>query len=241
MTATACLLGFANGMRHALEPDHLAAVSSLVLGERSARASVRYAASWGAGHGAMLVVVGGALALLRAELPSVTSDGLELLVAVVLIALGVRGLVHARRLGRVGESFEHAHGGLAHSHAGVRDHVHVKAWTLARLPFVVGLVHGLAGSGALAALVASHVSSPAFAVGFIAIYSVGAAFGMATLAGVLGFPLARVARSRRAMPVLIAVTAAGSLVVGIAWAAPILLRLTACRDATSTSTAGCSY
>jgi hypothetical protein len=64
-------------------------------------------------------------------------------------------------------------------------------------------------------------------VGFIAIYAVGAAVGMATLAGLLGWPLARVARSRRAMPVLVAVSAAGSLVVGIAWAAPILLRLAA--------------
>lgn len=225
VTATACLLGFANGMRHALEPDHLAAVSTLVAGERSATASVRYAAAWGAGHAAMLVVVGGALALLRAELPAATSDGLELIVAVVLVALGVRGLAQAKRLGRVGDTFAHAHGELSHAHAGPRDHVHVNEWTLARLPFVVGLVHGLAGSGALAALVASHVATPAFAVGFITIYAVGAAVGMATLAGVLGWPLARLARSRRAMPILVGVSAAASLVVGVAWAAPILVRI----------------
>jgi high-affinity nickel permease len=227
VTATACLLGFANGMRHAFEPDHLAAVSTLVAGERSAKASVRYAAAWGAGHAAMLVVVGGALALLRAELPAVTSDGLELVVAVVLVALGVRGLAQAKRLGRVGQTFTHAHGELAHSHGGARDHLHVSKWTLARLPFVVGLVHGLAGSGALAALVASHVATPVFSVAFITIYAVGAAVGMATLAGVLGWPLARLARSPRAMPLLVGVSAAASLVVGVAWAAPILLRLAA--------------
>jgi high-affinity nickel permease len=227
VTVTACLLGFANGMRHAFEPDHLAAVSTLVAGERSAKASVRYAAAWGAGHAAMLVVVGGALALLRAELPAVTSDGLELVVAVVLVALGVRGLAQAKRLGRVGQTFTHAHGELAHSHAGARDHLHVSKWTLARLPFVVGLVHGLAGSGALAALVASHVATPVFSVAFITIYAVGAAVGMATLAGVLGWPLARVARSPRAMPLLVGVSAAASLVVGVAWATPILLRLAA--------------
>lgn len=227
VTATACLLGFANGMRHAFEPDHLAAVSTLVAGERSARASVRYAAAWGAGHAAMLVVVGGALALLRAELPAATSDGLELVVAVVLVALGVRGLVQAKRLGRVGETFAHAHGDLSHSHSGPRDHVHVSKWTLARLPFVVGLVHGLAGSGALAALVASSVATPAFAIVFISIYAVGAAVGMATLAGVLGWPLARLARSPRAMPALVGLSAAASLVVGVAWAAPILVRFAA--------------
>lgn len=225
VTATACLLGFANGMRHALEPDHLAAVSTLVAGERSAKASVRYAAAWGAGHAAMLVVAGGALALLRAEMSDGISDALELFVAVVLVALGVRGLAQAARSGRGGETFAHVHGDTTHAHAGARDHVHVSTWTLARLPFVIGLVHGLAGSGALAALVASHVASPAFALGFITIYAVGAAAGMATLAGVLGWPLARLARSRRAMPILVGVSAAASLIVGVAWGAPILARL----------------
>ena len=225
LTATACLLGFANGMRHALEPDHLAAVSTLVAGERSAKASVRYAAAWGAGHAAMLVLAGGALALLRAKMTDGISDALELIVAVILVALGVRGLGLAVRSGRGGESFDHAHGELSHAHAGARDHVHVSKWTVARLPFVIGLVHGLAGSGALAALVASHVASPAFAVGFISVYAVGAAAGMATLAGVLGWPLARLARSKRAVPILVGLSAAASLVVGIAWAAPILFRL----------------
>jgi high-affinity nickel-transport protein len=173
----------------------------------------------------MLVVAGGALALMRAELPDVASDVLELVVAVVLIALGVRGLAQAARSGRsTGQTFTHAHGAHAHVHGGVRDHLHVSSWTLARLPFVVGLVHGLAGSGALAALVASHVGSKTFAIGFIAIYAIGAAVGMATLAGVLGWPLARLARAPRFVPVLVGVSAVASLVVGIAWATPILVR-----------------
>jgi high-affinity nickel-transport protein len=216
LTATACLLGFANGMRHALEPDHLAAVSTLVAGERSAKASIRYAASWGAGHAAMLVVAGGALALLRTELPELASDGLELVVAAVLIALGIRGLAQARAARRD-----------AHAHA----HAPARAPARVQLPFFVGLVHGLAGSGALAALVAvdltSHVASPAFALAFIAIYAIGAAVGMATLAGVLGWPLARLARAPRFVPAIVGLSAAASLVVGIVWAAPILMRLAA--------------
>lgn len=207
LTATACLLGFANGMRHALEPDHLAAVSTLVAGKRSAMASVRYAAAWGAGHAAMLVVAGGALALLRTRLPELANDGLELVVAVVLIGLGVRGLAQA--------AHAHAH---AHTHAPGSE-------SLTRLPFFVGLVHGLAGSGALAAIVISQLASPAFALGFITIYAVGAAVGMATLAGALGWPLARLARAPRLVPVLVGLSAAASLIVGVAWAAPILLRL----------------
>ena len=85
-------------------------------------------------------------------------------------------------------------------------------------------MHGLAGSGALAALVAAHVGSAAFALSFIGIYALGAAAGMAALAGILGWPLARVARSRRAMPILLGVSACASLAVGVVWAAPIALR-----------------
>jgi hypothetical protein len=228
VTATACLLGFANGMRHALEPDHLAAVSTLVAGERRPAESVRYAASWGAGHAVMLIAFGGALSLLRAELPTSTSDALELVVAVVLVALGIRGLLNAKRMGIAqGPAFSHAHGDAAHSHAGPHDHLHVSRWTVARLPFIVGLVHGLAGSGALAALVASHVGSRAWSVGWMAIYALGAAVGMATLAGVLGFPLARVARSQRAKTLLVGTSAVASLVIGVAWATPIVLRIVA--------------
>lgn len=222
---TVCLLGFANGVRHALEPDHLAAVSTLVADQRSARASVRYAAAWGAGHAAMLLLVGGALAVMETELPAAAADALELVVATVLVGLGVRGLVHAVRAGRErGTSFAHAHGGVAHTHAGPLDHLHLRRWTLARLPFVVGLVHGLAGSGAMAALVASRVSSPVFGVSFIAIYAFGAAAGMSALAGVLGWPLARLVRSHRAFTFVVGASAVASLVVGIAWGAPIVAR-----------------
>ena len=206
VSVTAVLLGFASGLRHALEPDHLAAVSTIVAGERSAKASMRYAAAWGAGHAVMLTLAAGALSLLRTSLPERVSDGLELVVAVVLVALGVRGLRAARRVLRQEPAAPHSH---------------------ARLPFVVGLVHGLAGSGALAALVAIHLESKALALSFIAIYALGAAAGMAALAGVLGFPLARLARSRRAMPVLLGVSACASLVVGVLWAAPILVRFAA--------------
>ena len=222
---TFCVLGFANGVRHALEPDHLAAVSTLVADQRSARASVRYAAAWGAGHAAMLVLVGGALAVMEKQLPEAASDALELVVAVVLVALGVRGIAQALRAGRAGvASFSHAHGEHAHSHAGPLDHLHVRSVTLARLPFLVGLVHGLAGSGAMAALVAGHVGSPASGVSFIAVYALGAAAGMSALAGVLGWPLAHLARSGRAFTAIVGLSALVSLGVGLAWGLPIVAR-----------------
>lgn len=226
---TLAALGFANGIRHALEPDHLAAVSTILAnraaGEQSPRASVRYAAAWGAGHAAMLVVVGGALALFQHEMSETVSEALELVVAFVLVALGMRGLVQASREGRARTpAFSHTHGGVTHEHTGARDHLHVSSWTLARLPFLVGVVHGLAGSGALAALVAARSESKVFGVTFIVLYAVGAAFGMASLAGALGWPLARVARSARTARWLVATSAVVSIVVGVGWGAPIIAR-----------------
>ena len=221
---SACVLGFASGMRHALEPDHLAAVSTLVAGERRPSAIARYALAWGAGHGTMLILAGGALALFRAQLPDAVSDAFELVVAIALVALGIRGLAVAARAGRVGPAVMHRHGDVAHVHAGPGDHLHVNRFTLARLPFAVGLLHGLAGSGALAALVVARTPSPVFGLSFIAVDAIGAALGMTALAGVLGVPLARFAKSQRATTFLVAASGIASLVVGIAWATPIVAR-----------------
>ncbi len=209
-TVLACLLGFANGVRHAFEPDHLAAVSTLVAGRTTAQSAMRYAFAWGTGHATVLVVVAGALALLRSEVSAEVSDLFELVVSAMLVALGVRGLrqAHAemRRTDDAG-SPRHAHG----SHE-------------RHLPFFVGLVHGLAGSGALAALVASRIESRWFSLTFIAVYALGAALGMTALAGALGWPLARLARSRFASCAIVGLSASVSLLVGALWAAPIVAR-----------------
>src|SRR6266545_5059997 len=151
------VIGLALGMRHALEPDHLAAVSTMVASRPRAGAAAWVGACWGFGHSLALLVVGGGLLLLRAELPSWLADLFELGVAFMLIGLGARGVARALRAGRQGAAARapHSHGGLRHVHAGPAQHLHVGGWTLARGPLVIGLVHGLAGSGALTALVVS--------------------------------------------------------------------------------------
>src|SRR4029079_10848008 len=146
-------LGSLLGMRHALEPDHLAAVSTLVTGERSTAKGARLSACWGFVHTFSLVVVGTVLVVLRAEMPSRAADLFELGVAVMLIGLGVRAIVHAARQGPTGPALLHRHRFVVHQHSGVPAHVHIGTWTLARRPLLIGAVHGLAGSGALTALV----------------------------------------------------------------------------------------
>src|SRR5206468_327461 len=150
-------LGLLHGMRHALEPDHVAAVSTLIAEQRTARSSVRFAVAWGAGHGLTLLVVGGLLFVFRREMPARVGDAFELAVALMLVALGARALVIAFRTGARGAVATHAHGPRQHAHAQAGEHLHVRGWTLARRPLLVGLVHGLAGSGALAAMVMSEL------------------------------------------------------------------------------------
>src|SRR4051812_402983 len=99
-TLSGCLIGLLLGMRHALEPDHLAAVSTLVTEERDARAGAILGAFWGLGHTVSLVVVGGTLALLRTGMPARAADAFELVVAAMLLVLGTRALVRAAREGR---------------------------------------------------------------------------------------------------------------------------------------------
>lgn len=215
-TLLGLLWGLAQGMRHALEPDHLAAVSTLVAERRTARSAASYAVAWGLGHAMVLLAFGGALLVVQAHLPGRVAAAFELVVAVMLVVLGLRALRRAIVHG-AGAPVEHLHRHGAHAHAGPADHVHVRGFTLARRPLVVGCIHGLAGSGALAALVMPQMKSVALGLLYMTVYGGGAALGMAMLAGVVGLPLARIVRTRRGVPVLLGTTGALSLLLGIAW------------------------
>src|SRR5690349_17178422 len=122
---TSSSLGSLLGMRHALEPDHLAAVTTLVTRERSSYKAALLGACWGLGHTLALVVVGATLVVLRAELPEAVATGFELLVALMLVALGGRAILIAARQGGASVPHRHQHGFAVHSHAGVPPHVHI--------------------------------------------------------------------------------------------------------------------
>jgi high-affinity nickel-transport protein len=200
--AVALVWGMAQGMRHALEPDHLAAVSTLVASRRSARSAASYALAWGLGHALVLLAFGGVLLLVRGRVPDRLAAGFELVVAAMLVGLGVRGLRLALSRARP----PHADG-----------HAHAKHVTIGRTPLLVGCVHGLAGSGALAALVIPGMPSALAGLLYMALYGGGAALGMAMLAGVAGVPMARLVRTRGGVPILLGATGALSLVFGLAW------------------------
>ena len=211
------LLGVALGMRHALEPDHLAAVSTLAAEQKSTRASMTLGALWGFGHSFSLLLVGGSLALLEQQMPSRVANGFELMVAVVIVLLGVRALHKAWSEGRQGLMAAHSHSSLTHVHAAPVEHIHVSRFTLATRPLLIGILHGLAGSGALTAMVISHLNSGAARLGYIALFGVGSMVGMALLTGLVGASLSKFVKAPRVAAALLGIAGLASLVIGVAW------------------------
>jgi hypothetical protein len=217
-------LGSLLGMRHAFEPDHLAAMSTLVSHERSSAKAALLGMCWGIGHSLSLFLVGTGLVVLRARIPSSVSDLFELAVAVMLIGLGARAIVMAARQGESGPPHIHRHGLIVHSHGGVSAHVHIGAWTFARRPLLIGAVHGLAGSGALTALVLSTLPSTAARLAYMALFGLGSTVGMATLSGVLGWPLARLGNHHGVARGLSLAVGCLSTMVGVLWGYPLVAR-----------------
>jgi sulfite exporter TauE/SafE len=222
---SAGLLGLAIGARHALEPDHLAAVCTVVADPRTSRRATSIGAAWGLGHAAALLGVGTIALCARAQMPEWLSSAFELGVAVMLLALGVRGLRLASKLGRTGPALPHSHGDVQHAHAGPQDHLHAGRWTLARRPFVIGLVHGLAGSGALTAWAVASASSIAGGVLYILSFGIGSIVGMAALTGALGASFRRWVRSPLGQIRLAAFSGALSIVLSVTWGYGPLLAL----------------
>ncbi len=210
-------LGSLVGLRHALEPDHVAAVTTLLDRERNAWRAACLGAWWGLGHTLALVASGIVLLTLRIEMPPQLAVAFELAVAIMLIALGIRSIRQAVRRGGHGPALLHRHGTLEHRHAVDVAHVHVGRWTLARRPLLVGAVHGLAGSGALMALVFATLPTDAARVAYVLLFGLGSTLSMAALSGALGWPLARIGQHAAIGRTVSVAVGLASTAIGVAW------------------------
>jgi hypothetical protein len=169
-------LGFALGIRHAFEPDHIVAVSTIVSESRDWRRSSLIGASWGLGHTASLFAAGIAVIGLKLTIPKNMALWMELAVAAMLFGLGFKTMRAAFDGWRV-----HRHVGQPHLH------VHRPSGAGAR-PFLVGMVHGLAGSGALTILVLGTIPSAAAGLAYIVVFGLGSTGGMLLMSCVMGMP-----------------------------------------------------
>lgn len=212
------LLGLAVGLRHAFEPDHLTAVATLATDTRDAKRGALLGALWGLGHTVSLVIVGIVLIAIGAALPVRLAAWFELGVCAMLVLLGVRAIVRSRELGPRGPVHAHVHGGRAHVHAGADAHLHIGRGIFALRPLAVGLVHGLAGSGALTALVFAELPSTSARLAYITLFGAGSIVGMAAASALVGMSLRAVEGARRGITVAAGVVSIG---LGIAWSMPL--------------------
>ena len=206
------LISLLLGLRHASDPDHLAAVTTLMASEEpeAVRKATFMGLSWGLGHGTTLVLLGLPLVLLGRYLPAGIQRAAEVAIGVIIVVLAVRLLVRWRR------GFFHAHhhtheGGERHRHlhshaeGPVHEHAHNMAPRTPLSAYGVGLVHGVGGSGGLTLLLLSTIPSPSEAVVALLVFAAGTAVSMALLSTVFGLAIAAgpVARNfERVAPVL---------------------------------------
>ncbi len=198
-------LGFLLGMQHALEADHIAAVSSIAARRSHVGDIVKHGLTWGLGHTLTLFAFAGAAILLGHAIPEHLARPLETAVGIMLVGLGAhvlwrlwRDRVHFHAHGH-GDGILHIH---AHSHAQnpadttvphtriTHEHPHGFRWRT----LLVGLMHGMAGSAALLVLTVSQASSPAMGLGYVALFGIGSMIGMGALSTVIAVPLAVSAR-----------------------------------------------
>jgi hypothetical protein len=185
-------LGLLLGIRHATDADHVLAVTTLVTRRPTTGAALRLGALWGVGHGLTLLLVGGAIILLGLVVPPWLGLSLELGVAVMLIVLGAFNLRRASRdASRPGMHVAGAHGGGPHD----RHHEveHGQATPSLRC-LAVGVMHGLAGSAAVALLVMSTIRQAGWAFVYLALFGAGTIAGMMLLTTAISVPLAAAAR-----------------------------------------------
>ena len=131
----------------------------------------------------------------------------------------------AARQDQAGPPHSHRHSFLVHRHGGAPPHVHIGAWTFARRPLLIGALHGLAGSGALTALVLATLPSTAARLAYMALFGIGSTVGMAALSGVLGWPLARLGGHHAVARGLSLAVGCLSAAVGLLWGYPLVARL----------------
>ena len=194
-------IGLVFGLKHATEVDHVVAISTIVSRHKNVFRSALVGALWGAGHTASLLIVGVIVLSLRIAIPERVSGWLEFGVALMIIALGVSALWRAVRANSEVHVHRHSHDGISHTHVHFHEHESkhnpglqaAHSHAVSRIgwkPVLVGMMHGLAGSGALTLLVLTQISSSLIGFLYVATFGLGSIVGMLLMSGLIGLPFA---------------------------------------------------
>jgi len=207
-------IGFFLGMRHATDPDHVIAVTTIVSRQRNIKHAALIGVLWGVGHTITIFIVGAAIILFGLAIPPRVGLTMELSVGLMLILLGILNLSGVIRWVtekwtpslKTAHSHPHVHGDYIHSHShGHAPEIHGHAedatpvsWmdrAFGKLglyqvlrPLAVGLVHGLAGSAAVALLVLTTIRTPVAALAYLLVFGIGTIAGMMLITAVIAMP-----------------------------------------------------
>lgn len=186
-------LGLIFGIRHALDPDHIVAVSTIVSESKSVRRSSLVGTFWGLGHTLSLLSAGVLVIALKMQISDWIALWLEFIVALMLIGLGAKALLNALRGWRV-HVHRHTHDGSTHRHVHVHRpseenlHRHRHLIRSGVRPFMVGMLHGMAGSAALTILVLATIPSAVAGLVYIAVFGLGSIGGMLIMSSLISLP-----------------------------------------------------
>lgn len=218
------LLGLVTGLRHSIEADHVAAVLSVVASNRKniKRASM-LGAIWGLGHTTSLFVAGLVVLLLAVNISDTISNRLEFGVGIMLLFLGVttftgwsigkffKGLRHRKSSSSSSHAHIHHHqGNVVHSHRHVHDDEHGHG----HKSLIIGMIHGMAGSGALLVIVLSTINSIPLGLAYIAIFGAGSIGGMVGISTLMGIPFVKLSDSAKISMALRYAAAITTLAIG---------------------------
>lgn len=196
-------LGFLFGLKHAIEVDHVVAVSTIVSEHRSVWRSTLVGGWWGVGHTLSLVFVGVLVLVFRVAIPLRVSKWLEFGVALMIIMLGVSAVVRVLRRRPDVHVHRHSHDGQSHVHIHFHDqgsehrevaqpnqsHSH-SIRSVGFRPLLMGAMHGLAGSAALTLLVLTQIPSVLLGLVYLGVFGIGSTLGMLLMSGLIGLPFA---------------------------------------------------
>jgi hypothetical protein len=215
------LLGLVTGLRHSIEADHVAAVLSVVASShKNIKRATMLGAIWGLGHTTSLFIAGLLVLLLAVNISDTLSSRMEFGVGIMLLFLGVttftgwsvgkffKGLRHRKSSHK---HIHHHYGNVVHSHEHVHDdaeHGH------GHKSLIVGMVHGMAGSGALLLIVLSTINSIPLGLAYIAIFGAGSIGGMAGISTLIGIPFVKLANSAKVSLLLRYAAAITTLAIG---------------------------
>lgn len=201
------ILGFLLGLKHATDADHVVAVTTIVSKQRKLRHAAMVGVTWGIGHTLMIMVVGIAIIIFHVSIPEKTQLTFEFFVAIALVILGLLNVTGIMK--NLMDRFSYLH---SHTHHHDRLHIHIHQHDedlhnkpqahettteflsshgimhLVR-PLVVGIIHGLAGSAAVALLVLGSISDERMAILYLGIFGIGTIVGMMLITTLLGIPI----------------------------------------------------